>query len=114
MSLIDPRAIIDPTATLADDVQVGPWSIIGAHVEIGAGSVIGPHVIIEGRTRIGADNRLHPFSVIGGEPQDKKYKGEDTALEIGDRLYWLSTGAYTASYSSIEFNGFPPLPTYYL
>jgi UDP-N-acetylglucosamine acyltransferase len=84
MSLIDPRAIIDPTATLADDVQVGPWSIIGAHVEIGAGSVIGPHVIIKGPTRIGRNNRIFQFSSVGEDTPDLKYKGEATRLVIGD------------------------------
>ncbi len=79
-----PTAIIHPGARLADDVKVGPYSIIGEHVEIGAGSVIGPHVVIEGHTTIGKNNRIFQFASIGEIPQDKKYKGEPTRLEIGD------------------------------
>ena len=84
MSLIDPRAIIDPTAILADDVEVGPWSIIGAGVEIGEGTVIGPHVILKGPTRIGKHNRIYQFSSVGEDTPDLKYKGEETRLVIGD------------------------------
>ncbi len=79
-----PTAIIHPNASLADDVQVGPYSIIGEHVEIGAGSVIGPHVVVDGHTTIGKNNRIFQFSSIGEVPQDKKYRGEPTRLEIGD------------------------------
>jgi len=77
-------AIIHPNAKLADDVSVGPYSIIGEHVEIGAGSVIGPHVVINGHTTIGKGNQIFQFSSIGEIPQDKKYKGEPTQLIIGD------------------------------
>jgi UDP-N-acetylglucosamine acyltransferase len=83
--LIDSRAIVDPSARLADGVSVGPYAIIGPEVEIGAGSRIGPHVVIEGPTRIGNDNKIYAFAAIGGDPQDKKYAGEATRLEIGDR-----------------------------
>jgi UDP-N-acetylglucosamine acyltransferase len=83
--LIDPRAIVDPGARLAPDVTVGPWSMIGPDVEIGPGCEIGPHVVIKGPTRIGRDNRFFQFASIGEVPQDKKYHGEDTVLEIGDR-----------------------------
>ena len=83
--LIDPRAIVDPGARLAPDVTVGPWSMIGPDVEIGPGCEIGPHVVIKGPTRIGRDNRFFQFASIGEIPQDKKYRGEDTVLEIGDR-----------------------------
>lgn len=79
-----PTAIIHPNAKLADDVQVGPYSIIGEHVEIGAGTVIGPHVVVDGHTTIGKNNRIFQFSSIGEVPQDKKYKGEPTRLVIGD------------------------------
>jgi UDP-N-acetylglucosamine acyltransferase len=79
-----PTAIIHPNARLADDVSVGPYSIIGEHVEIGAGTVIGPHVIVDGHTSIGKGNRIFQFSSIGEIPQDKKYKGEPTRLVIGD------------------------------
>jgi UDP-N-acetylglucosamine acyltransferase len=83
--LIHSHAIIDPSAKIADGVTIGPFSVIGAEVEIGSGSVIGSHVVIEGPTRIGRDNKIYSFAAIGGDPQDKKYAGEATALEIGDR-----------------------------
>ena len=83
--MIDPHAIVSPQAKLAADVTVGPFSIIGPDVEIGARTVVGPHVVINGPTRIGADNRFFQFASIGDAPQDKKYKGEPTRLEIGDR-----------------------------
>lgn len=79
-----PTAIIHPDARLADDVEVGAYSIIGEHVEIGAGTVIGPHVVIKGHTRIGIKNRIFQFSSLGEIPQDKKYANEPTRLEIGD------------------------------
>lgn len=82
--MIDPRAIIDPAARLAPDVSVGPFSIIGPDVEIGAGTTIGPHAVVKGPARIGRDNRIYPFASIGEDPQDKKYAGEATRLEIGD------------------------------
>jgi UDP-N-acetylglucosamine acyltransferase len=83
--MIHPTAIVHPGATLAPDTTVGPYSIIGEHVEIGAGTSVGAHVVIEGHTRIGAGNRIFAFSALGGQPQDKKYAGEPTRLEIGDR-----------------------------
>ncbi|QDD89236.1 acyl-ACP--UDP-N-acetylglucosamine O-acyltransferase [Pseudomonas oryzihabitans] len=84
MTLIDPRAIVDPQARLAADVQVGPWSIIGPDVEIGEGTMIGPHVILKGPTVIGRHNRIYQFSSIGEDTPDLKYKGEPTRLRIGD------------------------------
>lgn len=83
--MIDARAAVDPGARLAADVTVGAFAVIGAQVEIGAGSVIGPHAVIQGPTRIGRDNRIFQFASIGGIPQDMKYHGEPTWLEIGDR-----------------------------
>jgi UDP-N-acetylglucosamine acyltransferase len=83
-ALVHPTAIIDPQARLAADVSVGPYSMIGADVEIGAGTRIGPHVVIGEHTRIGARNRIFQFCSVGEEPQDKKYAGEPTRLEIGD------------------------------
>jgi UDP-N-acetylglucosamine acyltransferase len=83
--MIHPTALVHSGARLAPGVSVGPYSIIGEHVEIGEGTTVGSHVVIEGRTRIGANNRIFGFSSLGGEPQDKKYAGEATALEIGDR-----------------------------
>jgi UDP-N-acetylglucosamine acyltransferase len=82
--MIHPSAIVSPDAKLAEGVSVGPYAVIGAGVEIGAGTWIGPHVVIEGSTRIGQGNRIYQFSSIGGPPQDKKFAGEPTALEIGD------------------------------
>ncbi|MEW6352933.1 MAG: acyl-ACP--UDP-N-acetylglucosamine O-acyltransferase [Pseudomonadota bacterium] len=83
--MIDPRAIIDPAATLHEGVSVGAFSIIGPDVEIGVGTRVGPHVVINGPTRIGRDNQIYQFASIGDAPQDKKYAGEPTRLEIGDR-----------------------------
>ncbi|MGC4061774.1 MAG: acyl-ACP--UDP-N-acetylglucosamine O-acyltransferase [Aquabacterium sp.] len=85
MAQIHPSAIVDPQAQLADAVSVGPFTTIGPHVVIGEGTTIGPHCVIEGHTTIGRDNRIFQFSSIGAAPQDKKYKGEPTRLEIGDR-----------------------------
>jgi len=81
--MIDPRAVIDARAEIAADVEIGPYSIIGAEVSIAQGCHIGPHVVIRGPTRLGADNRVFQFASIGDAPQDKKYKGEPTRLEIG-------------------------------
>jgi len=83
--VIDKTAIIHPSARIADNVEVGPWSMIGANVEIGEGTWIGPHVVIKGSTKIGKDNKIYQFSSIGEDPQDKKFNGEQTFLEIGDR-----------------------------
>ena len=83
--MIHSTAIIHPGAKLGVGVSVGPYSIIGEHVEIGDNTTIGPHVVISGHTRIGCDNRIFQFSSIGEVPQDKKYAGEPTRLEIGDR-----------------------------
>ena len=83
--LINPTAIIDSHAELAEDVSVGAFSVIGADVKIDAGTVIGPHVVIKGPTSIGKDNRIYQFTSIGEDPQDKKYASEVTRLEIGDR-----------------------------
>lgn len=84
MSRIHPQAIVDPSARLAEGVEVGPWTLIGPDVEIGAGTVIGPHVVIRGPTTIGQHNRIFQFSSVGEDCQDKKYNGERTRLVIGD------------------------------
>lgn len=81
---IHPTAIVHPGARLGDGVSIGPYAIIGEHVEIGDGCEIAAHVVIEGHTRLGRNNRVFAFSALGGEPQDKKYAGEPTRLEIGD------------------------------
>lgn len=83
--MIDKTAIIDPSAKIADDVHIGPYSIIGPDVEIGEGTWIGPHVVIQGLTRIGRNNKIFQFASIGEIPQDLKFKGEKTYLEMGDR-----------------------------
>lgn len=85
ISLIDSRAVIDPEADIAEGVEIGPFAVIGPDVEIGKGTVIGSHVVIKGPTSIGCDNRIHQFASLGDAPQDKKYAGEPTRLEIGDR-----------------------------
>jgi UDP-N-acetylglucosamine acyltransferase len=83
--MIDSRAVISPQAQIAPDVQIGPFSVIGADVIIGAGTWIGPHAVINGPTQIGRDNKIFQFASLGDAPQDKKYRGEPTRLEIGDR-----------------------------
>ena len=83
--MIDARAVVSPQARIAADVDIGPFSVIGADVEVGAGTWIGPHAVVNGPTRIGVDNKIYQFASIGDAPQDKKYKGEPTRLEIGDR-----------------------------
>lgn len=85
MPTIHPTAVIDPTAEIADDVMVGPWCVIGPRVTIGRGTILRSHVVLEGYCRIGEDNVFHPFSAAGGTPQDRKYRGEETWCEIGDR-----------------------------
>ncbi|HNH89190.1 MAG TPA: acyl-[acyl-carrier-protein]--UDP-N-acetylglucosamine O-acyltransferase, partial [Thiobacillaceae bacterium] len=84
MAAIHPTAIVHPGAKLGMDVEIGAYSLIGEHVEIGAGTRIGPHVVINGHTRLGEGNRVFQFCSLGEEPQDKKYAGEPTRLEIGD------------------------------
>ena len=81
---IHPSAIIDPSAELAETVTVGPYTVIGADVEIGAGSQIGAHVVINGPTKMGVNNQIFQFASVGEACQDKKYKGEPTALIIGN------------------------------
>ena len=85
MSRIHATAIVDPGAEIADGVIIGPYSVIGDGVRIGAGSEIGSHVVIKGPTTIGEQNRIFQFTSIGDAPQDKKYAGEKTSLQIGDR-----------------------------
>ncbi|MBF0471427.1 MAG: acyl-ACP--UDP-N-acetylglucosamine O-acyltransferase [Gammaproteobacteria bacterium] len=83
--MLHPTAIIDPSAVLGEGVEVGPYTVIGADVTIGAGSRVASHVVIKGPTTIGCDNRIFQFASIGDAPQDLKYNGEPTRLEIGDR-----------------------------
>lgn len=81
---IHPTAVIADSAVIADDVAVGPYTVIGEDVEIGPGSRVEGHVVINGPTIIGKDNHIYQFSSVGDDPQDKKYRGETTRLEIGD------------------------------
>jgi UDP-N-acetylglucosamine acyltransferase len=83
--VIDPHAIVSPQAELAADVDVGPFSVIGPGVRMGPGTVVGPHAVITGQTTLGANNHIYQFASLGDAPQDKKYAGEPTRLEIGDR-----------------------------
>ncbi len=85
MTGIHPTAIIDPTARIAADATVGPYCIVGREVEIGSGTVLQHHVCIQPFTRLGRDNNFFPFSVVGSDPQDKKFHGEETSCDIGDR-----------------------------
>ena len=85
MTRIDPRAVVSPKAQLADDCEVGPFAVIGDDVVIGARTWIGPHAVVNGPTTLGADNKVFQFASLGDAPQDKKYKGEPTRLEVGDR-----------------------------
>ena len=84
MTTIHPQALVDSKAELAEDVQVGPFAIIGPEVKIGAGTVVGPHATLKGPTTIGMRNRIFQFASVGEDCQDKKYKGESTELVIGD------------------------------
>ena len=81
---VHPTAIVTPGAKLHPSVEVGPYAVIGPRVEIGAGTTVGPHAVIEGRTRLGERNKVFQFASVGAQPQDLKYAGEDSALEIGD------------------------------
>jgi UDP-N-acetylglucosamine acyltransferase len=84
MTLIHPQAIVDPRAELADDVVVGPWTLIGPDVKIDSGTLINSHVVIKGPVTVGKGNQIYQFASVGEACQDKKYKGEPTRLEIGD------------------------------
>ncbi|NQV85775.1 MAG: acyl-ACP--UDP-N-acetylglucosamine O-acyltransferase [Woeseiaceae bacterium] len=83
--MIHSTAIISGKAKIADDVEVGPYSVIGDDVEIDSGTRVDSHVVINGPTTIGKDNHIYQFASVGDDPQDKKYAGEATSLVIGDR-----------------------------
>ncbi len=85
MTTIHPTAIVDPKAQLGEGVTIGAYSLVGPDVVIGDRTWVGPHVVIEGHTTIGSDNKFFQFSSIGAPPQDKKWNGEPTRLEVGDR-----------------------------
>ena len=81
---VHPSAIIDRAARLANGVTVGPFSVIGPNVEVGEGTWIGAHVVLDGKIKIGRNNKIFHFASLGAPPQDKKYAGEETSVEIGD------------------------------
>ena len=82
--MIHKTALIHPKAKISENVKIGPYSVIGPNVEIGEGTVIQSHVNITGNTIIGSNNQIYPFASIGNDPQDLKFKGEQTILNIGD------------------------------
>jgi UDP-N-acetylglucosamine acyltransferase len=84
VAAIHPTALVEAGARIADDVEIGPYTIVGPDVTIGAGSRIGPHVVISGRTSLGARNRIFQFASVGDIPQDRKYGGEPTSTTLGD------------------------------
>jgi UDP-N-acetylglucosamine acyltransferase len=84
MARVHPTALVDAKAELADDVEIGAFTLVGPGVRIGAATVVGPHVVIAGRTTIGARNRIFQFASVGDVPQDRKYGGEPTTTSIGD------------------------------
>jgi UDP-N-acetylglucosamine acyltransferase len=85
VSLISPQAVVSPGARLGRNVEVGPFAVIGDDVELGDGCVLHAHAVVEGPSRIGRQNVFYPFSSVGAAPQDRKYHGEPTRLEMGDR-----------------------------
>jgi UDP-N-acetylglucosamine acyltransferase len=85
MRQIHPTALVAAGAELDDGVTIGPYAVVGEFVRIGAGTTVGAHTVIEGPTTIGRDNRIFSHAALGGAPQDMKYRGEPTALQIGDR-----------------------------
>ncbi|MBC8109242.1 MAG: acyl-ACP--UDP-N-acetylglucosamine O-acyltransferase [Anaerolineae bacterium] len=82
---ISPLAVVDPRAIIGEGCEIGPFCVVGSDVILGTGNKLLSHVVVTGHTTIGRDNVFHPHSVIGGAPQDKKYRGEATGLQIGDR-----------------------------
>jgi UDP-N-acetylglucosamine acyltransferase len=86
MAQIHPTAIVDPAAQLGEGVSVGPYSIVGPQVVLGDGVELKSHVVVDGKTTIGQGTRIFPFASIGMQPQDLKYKGEESVLEIGEQV----------------------------
>lgn len=83
-TLVHATSLIHPNARLGENVEIGAFCIVEENVEIGDGTVLGHHVVVRGHTRLGRNNRVHSFACLGEPPQDKKYRGEPTRLEIGD------------------------------
>ncbi|HTR47593.1 MAG TPA: acyl-ACP--UDP-N-acetylglucosamine O-acyltransferase [Verrucomicrobiae bacterium] len=84
MTQIDPRAIVSPAAKLGSGVRIGAYAIVGDEVEIGDGCVLDEHAVVKGPARLGRNNHVFSFSVIGGDPQDLTYTGQRVSVEIGD------------------------------
>ena len=84
MARIHPTAIVDGAAELAASVEIGPYAIVGAGVRVDEGTTIGAHCVIEGPSSFGTNNRIAPYCALGGAPQDKKYRGEPTELQVGN------------------------------
>ena len=84
MFVIHHTAIVDKNSTISDDVEIGPYCVIGPEVEIGQNTKLHSHISIKGRTKIGKNNEIFPFVSIGTTPQDLKYKGEKNSIIIGD------------------------------
>jgi len=108
-TLIHPTAVLDPGAELGSGVSVGPYAIIGPRVTVGDGTVIGPHAVLQHYAKIGARCRIGPGAVIGGDPQDLKFKNEETWAEIGDdcviREYVTINRGTTQSYRTAVGSG---------
>jgi UDP-N-acetylglucosamine acyltransferase len=85
---IHPNAVVDPSVQLGEDITIGPFAVVGPQVEVGDRSVIDAGAQIEGPTRLGADNHIYPYACIGFDPQDLKFAGENTHLEVGDRNHF--------------------------
>jgi UDP-N-acetylglucosamine acyltransferase len=83
--MIDPRAVIQDGAELGEGVEVGPFAVIGPNVRLGKGTTVGSHAVVDGHTSVGEGCRIFPFASVGTIPQDLKYRGEPTTLEVGDR-----------------------------
>src|SRR3954467_7727561 len=83
-TIIADTACVDPRAELADDVEAGPYCVVGPDVKIGRGTRLIAHVCLMGATTVGEHNPFSPFCVIGGDPQDHSYRGSPTRVEIGD------------------------------
>ncbi|HEV8598248.1 MAG TPA: acyl-ACP--UDP-N-acetylglucosamine O-acyltransferase [Gemmatimonadales bacterium] len=84
MTWIHPTALVDPGARLGQGVEVGPWAIVGPGVNIGDGCKLGPHASLERNVRLGAGSRVGQGSILGGDPQDLKYRGEESWVEVGE------------------------------
>jgi len=106
---IHPTAVVDPGAELGVDVTIGPHAVLGARVSVGDGTEIGPHAVLEHFARIGARCRVGVGAVIGGDPQDLKFKGEETWAEVGDdtviREYVTINRGTTQSYRTSVGSG---------